>query len=146
MKRALVVKMTGARVLIALALSAAGCAAPMPSPMLINARQELETAQAAPNAGLVKESLVRAQQALAEAEAAHEKQPWSEADQSFTYVAQRRAELAIAQGEIARMQLAPRRVAEPAAVASEAQRGTERLTSGQAQVFATATTSRVTSE
>ncbi|MEO6601956.1 MAG: OmpA family protein, partial [Polyangiaceae bacterium] len=55
-----------------------------------------------PTAQLVPDSVLSAKQALDKAEAVHEKDPQSDEERSFAYVAQRRAELALALGQNAK--------------------------------------------
>lgn len=108
----------------------------MPSPMLVMARQELEAARADPNAELAGGSIARARRALAEAEAVHSKRPWSEADRSYTYVAQRRAELSVVLGSNARAQQTQQQTRgrrdESAADVSDRRLRAEMLTTGEA--------------
>ena len=79
-------------------LSVTACAATTPSPELVGARQSYDQARTDPNAKLVPDSVLSAKQALDKAESVHEKNPQSDEDRSFTYVAQRRAEQSIALG------------------------------------------------
>lgn len=83
-------------------LAATACAASTPTPELVNARQAYDRARTDPTASLVPDSVLSAKQALDKAEAVHEKDPQSDAERSYAYVAQRRAELALALGENAR--------------------------------------------
>ena len=83
-------------------LAATACAASTPTPELVSARQSYDRARTNPTASLVPDSVLSAKQALDKAEAVHEKDPQSDAERSYSYVAQRRAELAIALGENAR--------------------------------------------
>jgi len=80
-------------------LAATACAASTPTPELVSARQAYDRARTDPTAALVPDSVLSAKQALDKAESAHEKDPQSDAERSFSYVAQRRAELALALGE-----------------------------------------------
>jgi len=82
--------------------AAAGCAASTPTPELASARQAYDRARADPNAALVPASVLSAKQALDKAEAVHEKDPQSDEERSYAYVAQRRAELALSLGENAK--------------------------------------------
>jgi len=83
-------------------LAATGCAASAPTPELASARQAYDRARTDPNASLVPASVLSAKQALDKAEAVHEKDPQSDAERSYAYVAQRRAELALSLGENAK--------------------------------------------
>jgi len=79
-------------------LSVSACAATTPTPELIGARQAYDQARTDPNAKLVPDSVLSAKQALDKAEAVHNDSPQSDEDRSYSYVAQRRAELSIALG------------------------------------------------
>jgi outer membrane protein OmpA-like peptidoglycan-associated protein len=79
--------------------AATACAASTPTPELVSARTAYDHARTDPSAHLVPDSVLSAKQALDKAEAVHEKDPQSDEERSFAYVAQRRAELAIALGE-----------------------------------------------
>jgi len=83
-------------------LAATGCAASTPTPELVSARQAYDRARTDPTAQLVPDSVLSAKQALDRAEAAHDKDSQSDEERSFSYVAQRRAELALALGENAK--------------------------------------------
>jgi len=83
-------------------LAATACAASTPTPELVSARQAYDRARIDPTAALVPDSVLSAKQALDKAEAVHEKDPQSDAERSYSYVAQRRAELALALGENAK--------------------------------------------
>jgi|SRR6185369_16389800 len=85
-------------------LSLGACAATTPTPELISARQSYDQARMDPNAKLVPDSVLSAKQSLDKAEAVHEKDPQSDEDRSFSYVAQRRAELSMALGANAKAQ------------------------------------------
>src|SRR6187431_3675856 len=80
-------------------LAATACAASTPTPELVSARQAYERARTDPSAALVPDSVLSAKQSLDKAEAVHEKDPQSDEERSYSYVAQRRAELAVALGE-----------------------------------------------
>ena len=84
------------------ALSVGACAATTPTPELIGARQAYDQARTDPNASLVPDSVLSAKQALDKAESIHSDDPQSDQDRSFSYVAQRRAELSLALGANAR--------------------------------------------
>jgi outer membrane protein OmpA-like peptidoglycan-associated protein len=79
-------------------LSLSACAATTPTPELISARQAYDQARTDPNAKLVPDSVLSAKQALDKAEAVHNDSPQSDEDRSYSYVAQRRAELSMALG------------------------------------------------
>ncbi|HWZ92016.1 MAG TPA: OmpA family protein [Polyangiaceae bacterium] len=76
-------------------LAATACAATTPTPELVNARAAYDRARIDPSAALVPDSVLSAKQALDKAEAVHDKDPQSDAERSYSYVAQRRAELAL---------------------------------------------------
>src|SRR4051812_30075985 len=80
----------------------AACASTTPTPELVNARTAYDHARTDQNAQLVPDSVLSAKQALDKAEQVHEKDPQSDQERSYSYVAQRRAELALALGENAR--------------------------------------------
>jgi len=82
--------------------AATACAASTPTPELVSARQAYDRARTDPTASLVPDSVLSAKQSLDKAEAVHEKDPQSDAERSYAYVAQRRAELALALGENAK--------------------------------------------
>ena len=79
--------------------AATACAASTPTPELVNARQAYDRARTGPSAALVPDSVLSAKQSLDRAEAVHEKDPQSDEERSYSYVAQRRAELAMTLGE-----------------------------------------------
>ncbi len=79
-------------------LSLSACAATTPTPELVGARQAYDQARTDPNAALVPDSVLSAKQALDKAESIHSSDPQSDQDRSFSYVAQRRAELSLALG------------------------------------------------
>ncbi|HEX3775606.1 MAG TPA: OmpA family protein [Polyangiaceae bacterium] len=83
--------------------AATACAATTPTPELVNARQAYDRARTDPTAQLVPDSVLTAKQALDKAESVHDKDPGSDAERSYSYVAERRAELALALGENARV-------------------------------------------
>jgi outer membrane protein OmpA-like peptidoglycan-associated protein len=83
-------------------LAATACAASTPTPELVSARQAYDRARTDPSASLVPDSVLSAKQSLDKAEAVHDKDPQSDAERSYAYVAQRRAELAVALGENAK--------------------------------------------
>ena len=79
-------------------LSVTACAASTPTPELVSARQAYDQARTDPNATLVPDSVLSAKQALDKAESVHSSDPASDQDRSYSYVAQRRAELSLALG------------------------------------------------
>ena len=79
-------------------LSVSACAATTPTPELVGARQAYDQARIDPNAALVPDSVLYAKQALDRAESVHSSDPQSDAERSYSYVAQRRAELSRAVG------------------------------------------------
>jgi len=83
-------------------LAVSACAASTPTPELVSARQAYEHARTHPTAALVPDSVLSAKQSLDKAEAVHEKDPQSDKERSYAYVAQRRAELAMTLGENAK--------------------------------------------
>jgi outer membrane protein OmpA-like peptidoglycan-associated protein len=84
-------------------LAATACASSTPTPELVSARQAYDRARTDPNAALVPDSVLTAKQALDKAESVHEKDPQSDSERSYSYVAQRRAELALTLGENAKV-------------------------------------------
>ena len=87
-----------------LSLSLGACAAGTPTPELVSARQAYDQARTAPNAKLVPDSVLSAKQALDKAESVHSSDAQSDNDRSYSYVAQRRAELSIVLGDNAKSQ------------------------------------------
>lgn len=79
----------------------AACAASTPSPELVNAREEYSRVQATPSTQLALDSLYEAQKALKAAEDAHKDDPNSYEEKSLAYIAERKAQLALAKGGIA---------------------------------------------
>jgi outer membrane protein OmpA-like peptidoglycan-associated protein len=77
-------------------LAATACASSTPTPELVNARQAYDRARTDPSASLVPDSVLSAKQALDKAESVHNSDPQSDSEKSYSYVAQRRAELALA--------------------------------------------------
>ncbi len=78
--------------------SVTACAASTPTPELVSARQAYDQARTDPNASLVPDSVLSAKQALDKAESVHSDDPASDQDRSYSYVAQRRAELSLSLG------------------------------------------------
>ena len=83
-------------------LGATACASSTPTPELVNARQAYDRARTDPTASLVPDSVLSAKQALDKAESVHSSDPQSDSEKSYAYVAQRRAELALALGDNAK--------------------------------------------
>jgi len=84
--------------------SVVACASATPTPELVGARQAYDHARTDSNAKLVPDSVLNAKQALDKAEAVHADKPQSDEDRSYSYVAQRRAELSMALGANAKAQ------------------------------------------
>src|SRR3954464_9097601 len=91
-------KSTVAFVSSVLVIGLGACASTTPTPELVGARQAYDRARTDPNAALVPDSVLSAKQALDKAESVHDKDPQSDQDRSYSYVAQRRAELSLALG------------------------------------------------
>jgi outer membrane protein OmpA-like peptidoglycan-associated protein len=85
-------------------LSLSACAASTPTPELVGARHAYDQARTDPNAALVPDSVLSAKQALDKAESVHQSDPQSDEDRSYSYVAQRRAELSMTLGANAKSQ------------------------------------------
>ena len=85
-------------------LTLGACASTLPTPELVGARNAYDQARTDPNAKLVPDSVLSAKQALDKAETMHADSPQSDEDRSFSYVAQRRAELSLALGANAKAQ------------------------------------------
>jgi len=79
-------------------LSIGACAASTPTPELVGARHAYDQARIDGNAALVPDSVLSAKQALDKAESVHSSDPQSDSERSYSYVAQRRAELSLALG------------------------------------------------
>jgi outer membrane protein OmpA-like peptidoglycan-associated protein len=107
------------------------CASSTPTPELVNARTAYDRARTDPTAALVPDSVLSAKQALDKAEQVHEKDPQSDAERSYAYVAQRRAELALALGDNAKQKQQA-----DAAVAHYSELQDKLRTSAQAQLGA----------
>jgi outer membrane protein OmpA-like peptidoglycan-associated protein len=83
-------------------LAATACAASTPTPELVSARQAYDRARTGPDAQLDPDVVLSAKQSLDTAESVHNSDPGSDREKSYSYVAERRAELAIVDGQIAR--------------------------------------------
>jgi outer membrane protein OmpA-like peptidoglycan-associated protein len=79
-------------------LAVSACASTTPTPELVSARQAYDQARTDVNSKLVPDSVLSAKQALDKAESVHQSDPQSDEDRSYSYVAQRRAELSLALG------------------------------------------------
>jgi outer membrane protein OmpA-like peptidoglycan-associated protein len=77
-----------------------GCATATPSRELMDARRAYNIAEASPAAQLQPAELLTARQALTRAEQAFQDDPGSETETHLAYLAQRKAELAVADAEI----------------------------------------------
>jgi outer membrane protein OmpA-like peptidoglycan-associated protein len=84
--------------LVTSVFSIGACAASLPTPELVGAREAYDHARTDPNAKLVPDSVLSAKQALDKAESVHSDDPASDQDRSYSYVATRRSELSIALG------------------------------------------------
>jgi outer membrane protein OmpA-like peptidoglycan-associated protein len=80
---------------------ALACVKQVPSQQLVNARAYFEQAQRAPATQYALDSLYEAKRSLDEAEEAHEEDPNSYRELSLAYVAERKAQLAMARGGLA---------------------------------------------
>jgi outer membrane protein OmpA-like peptidoglycan-associated protein len=80
-------------------LASAACAQTGPSPALIDARRAYDAARGSAATSYAPSRLLEAKQALDRAERAHRDSPASDEEQSYSYVATRRAELAVIYGE-----------------------------------------------
>ncbi len=84
-----------------LALAAAtGCGSTAPTAELKSAREALELAKQSNAAKLTPDKVLEAEQALEKAEKAHNQDPQSDVERHFSYLAERRAQIAVVQGEI----------------------------------------------
>lgn len=85
-------------------IAAAGlsaCATAKPTPQLVQARESYSEAAKSDARQVAPDRLLEAKQALDRAEAAHKKNPGSEAEKHYAYMAERTAELAVAHGNYA---------------------------------------------
>jgi outer membrane protein OmpA-like peptidoglycan-associated protein len=89
---------TPALALCTLAATSA-CGSSAPTRELVDARRAYNIAEVSPAAKLKPDQLLTARQALNRAEEAHEEEPGSEQEAHFAYLAQRKAEIAVASGE-----------------------------------------------
>lgn len=87
--------------LCACAAAAAACGSSAPTRELVDARRAYNVAEVSPAAQLRPDKLLTARQALSLAEAAHKNDPGSEAEAHLAYLAERKAQLAVADAEIA---------------------------------------------
>lgn len=79
------------------------CASSGPTPELVDARRAYEQARTSQAERLAPDRLLSAKQALDAAERAHRDDAGSNQERGYAYVAQRRAQLAMEYGEIARL-------------------------------------------
>lgn len=101
MTKELTLKLTGAALLGSLA---AACASSQPTPELVDARRAYDQARSSSASQLVPDKVLSARQALDRAEAAHQDSAGSDREKSFSYVAQRKAALAISLAHYAQAQ------------------------------------------
>jgi outer membrane protein OmpA-like peptidoglycan-associated protein len=85
----------------ALTLAAAACGSATPSRELVNARQAYNNAAQSRAAEYTPASVLSARQALDRAERAYDDDPGSDKERSYAYVAQRKAERAMIEGDAA---------------------------------------------
>src|SRR5687767_6531584 len=88
--------------LLAAGLGAIACGTTAPSRELMNARDAYDRARMSEAAQYAPDSVLGAKQALQAAERQHQEEPQSATEKSYAYVAQRRAELAMVAGAMAR--------------------------------------------
>ena len=86
------------------ALVALGCASTTPTPQLVDARRSYDQARLSEAGQLAPAQVYGAKTALDRAERAHKDDPGSFEEKSLAYIAQRQAEIAIANGSIAAAQ------------------------------------------
>jgi len=80
---------------------AAACGASGPTPELVEARHAYNIAEVSQAAQLEPDKLLTARQALERAEAAHKDDPGSKEEAHLAYLAERKAQIAVVEGEIA---------------------------------------------
>jgi outer membrane protein OmpA-like peptidoglycan-associated protein len=85
----------------ALAAATYACGSSAPTRELVDARRAYTVAEAGPASRLKPDALLTARQALSKAEAAHKEDPGSEAEAHLAYLAQRKAQIAVADAEVA---------------------------------------------
>jgi outer membrane protein OmpA-like peptidoglycan-associated protein len=85
----------------ALSLALSACASSAPTQQLVDARRAYNEAEMSQAAKLTPDTLLSAQQALQVAEKAHNDDPGSNEEAHLAYIAERKARIAISQGEIA---------------------------------------------
>lgn len=86
------------------ALVALGCASTSPSPQLVDARRSYDQLRMSEASQLAPAQVYTAKQALDRAELAHKDDAGSFEEKSLAYIAQRQAEIAMANGQIAAAQ------------------------------------------
>jgi outer membrane protein OmpA-like peptidoglycan-associated protein len=93
---------------ILISLGALGCGASAPTVELVTARSAFAEARDGPTAAINPKGLYDAEQALHDAERAHEADPGSPREKHFAYVATRKSQLSVAEGNglIARKEVA----------------------------------------
>src|SRR5690349_17074013 len=77
------------------------CASSGPTPQLVEARRAYDQAQLSPETKLTPDHLLQAHQALQVAEMAHKEDPGSSREAHLAYLAERKAQQALALGKIA---------------------------------------------
>jgi len=87
--------------LCASAAAAAACGSSAPTHELVDARRAYTVAEVSPAAQLEPDKLLTARQALTRAEAAHKDDPGSDTEAHLAYLAERKAQIAVADAEIA---------------------------------------------
>jgi len=88
--------------LCACGVAAAACASSTATTQeLVDARQAYSAAEVSQAAQLEPDKLLTARQALSRAEAAHKQDPGSQIEAHLAYLAERKAQIAVADGEIA---------------------------------------------
>jgi outer membrane protein OmpA-like peptidoglycan-associated protein len=85
----------------ALSFALVACASGAPTQQLVDARRAYNEAEASSAAKLTPDTLLSAQQALQLAEKAHNDDPGSNEEAHLAYIAERKARIAISQGNIA---------------------------------------------
>jgi outer membrane protein OmpA-like peptidoglycan-associated protein len=83
------------------ATAAAACGSSAPTQELVDARRAYSVAEVSPAPQLEPDKLLTARQALSQAETAHKDDPGSETEAHLAYIAERKAQVAVADAEIA---------------------------------------------
>lgn len=94
-------KIRNASLVCGLAFAGSACGSTAPTQQLVDARRTYNEASSGEAARLTPDKLLTAQQALQQAEAAHEEDPGSAQEAHLAYMAARRSAMAIAYGKIA---------------------------------------------